>query len=127
MEINIGRVGRDRSSFLELDSGKSYKNGPPTGYELFEHGIIGDVITEKGASILELPNYSRLVSDCAKMQFLDKLLADLYKNNHRCLIFCQMTRMLDILEDFLCWRKYTYFRMDGSTSIPDRRYMVEEY
>ena len=38
-----------------------------------------------------------------------------------------MTRMLDILEDFLCWRKYTYFRMDGSTSIPDRRYMVEEY
>lgn len=38
-----------------------------------------------------------------------------------------MTRMLDILEDFLCWKKYTYFRMDGSTSIPDRRYMVEEY
>jgi DNA helicase INO80 len=38
-----------------------------------------------------------------------------------------MTKMLDILEDYLSWKKYTYFRMDGSTSIPDRRYMVEEY
>ena len=38
-----------------------------------------------------------------------------------------MTRMLDILEDYISWRKYTYFRMDGSTSIQDRRYMVEEY
>lgn len=76
---------------------------------------------------MDLPDYSRLVTDCAKMQFLDKLLTDLYKGNHRCLIFCQMTRMLDILEDFLCWRKYTYYRMDGSTSIPDRRYMVEDY
>jgi hypothetical protein len=74
MEIRLGRIGRDRSSFLELDSGKNYKHGPPTGYDLLDHGIIGDVITEKGASILELPNYSRLVSDCAKMQFLDKLL-----------------------------------------------------
>lgn len=39
-------------------------------------------ITEKGDSILELPNYSRLVTDCAKMQYLDKLLADLHRQNH---------------------------------------------
>ncbi len=38
-----------------------------------------------------------------------------------------MTRMLDILEDYLTWKKMTFFRMDGSTSIQDRRYMVEEY
>jgi DNA helicase INO80 len=115
--MSIGRIGRDRTSFLELDSKESYKYGPPTGYDLLEHGIIGDAIKEKGASILELPNYSRLVTDCAKMKFLDKLLADLHKGNHRVLIFCQMTKMLDILEDFLCWRKYTYFRMDGSTNL----------
>ena len=84
---------------------------------MIENGIIGDVITDKGASILELPNYSRLVTDCAKMKFLDSLLADLHKGGHRVLIFCQMTKMLDILEDFLCWRKYTYFRMDGSTNL----------
>ena len=38
-----------------------------------------------------------------------------------------MTRMIDILEDFMTWRKYTYYRMDGSTSINDRRDMVEQY
>ena len=127
LEILLGRVGRDRSSFLDLDSTQSYKYGPPTGYPLIEHGILGEVIREKGASILELPNYSRLVTDCAKMRFLDKLLKELFSGKHRVLIFCQMTKMLDILEDFLCWRKYTYFRMDGSTNLQDRRFMVEEF
>ena len=88
IEIHLGRVGRDRSSFLTQDTGTSWKNGPPVGYSLLEHGILGDIITEKGASLLELPNYSRLVTDCAKMQFLDKLLKDLHRDKHRCLIFC---------------------------------------
>ena len=114
--FHLGRVGRDRTSFLELDSSKSYKYGPPTGYHLIENGIMADVIQEKGGCILELPNYSRLVTDCAKMKFLDALLAKLTLGNHRVLIFCQMTKMLDILEDYLCWRKYTYYLMDGSTN-----------
>jgi hypothetical protein len=52
-----------------MNSTTNYKNecGLPLGYSIIEHGIISDVISEKGASILELPNYSRLVSDCAKM------------------------------------------------------------
>jgi DNA helicase INO80 len=65
--------------------------------------------------------------DCAKLQKLDDLLKERYLGGHRVLIFCQMTKMLDILEDYLTWRQYTYFRMDGSTAISDRRYMVEEY
>ena len=109
---------------MALDSGTSWKSGPPTGYSLLENGVIGDIIIEKGASLLELPNYSRLVTDCAKMQFLDKLLKDLSKNRHRCLIFCQMTRMLDILEDFMNMRKYTFFRLDGACNLADRRDMV---
>lgn len=60
-----------------------------------------------------------------------KILADLLKtkaaNGNRCLVFCQMTKMMDILEDFLIWKKYTYFRMDGSTQLQDRRFMVEEF
>ena len=38
-----------------------------------------------------------------------------------------MTKMMDILEDFLIWQKYSYFRMDGSTQLQDRRFMVEEF
>jgi len=47
------------------------------------------------------------------MQVLSKLLERLHRQGHRVLIFCQMTRMMDILEDFLIWQKYSYFRMDG--------------
>jgi hypothetical protein len=67
LEIHLGKVGRDRSSFLTEDSSTSWKNGPPNGYPIFENGIIGDIITEKGSSLLELQNYNRLVTDCAKM------------------------------------------------------------
>jgi hypothetical protein len=78
-EIHLGRVGRDRSSFLQEDTGTSWKNGPPIGYPLIENGILKDIVIEKGSSLLELPNYNRLVTDCGKMQFLDKLLKDLNK------------------------------------------------
>lgn len=38
-----------------------------------------------------------------------------------------MTRMIDILEEYMAKRRYSYFRMDGSTNIADRRDMVNEY
>ena len=66
-EIYLGRVGRDRSSFLIEDSGTSWKNGPPVGYNLIQDGLLQDIIGEKGTSLMELPNYNRLISDCAKM------------------------------------------------------------
>lgn len=61
------------------------------------------------------------------MQVLADLLKRLNAEGHRCLIFCQMTRMMDILEDFLIWMKYSYFRMDGSTLLQDRKFMVQEF
>ena len=71
----------------------------------------------EGLNIVELPKYGRLVTDCAKMRVFSDLIHRLHQEKHRCLVFCQMTRMLDILEDFLTWKKLTFFRMDGSTSI----------
>lgn len=38
-----------------------------------------------------------------------------------------MTRMIDILEEYMNKKRYTYFRMDGSTNIADRRDMVNEF
>ena len=35
--------------------------------------------------------------------------------------------MLDILEDFMVKKRYTYFRLDGSLNIADRRDMVNEF
>lgn len=38
-----------------------------------------------------------------------------------------MTKMIDILEDFMNMRKYTFFRLDGASNIADRRDMVNDF
>ena len=49
------------------------------------------------------------------------------RNNDKVLIFCQMTKMIDILEDFMNMRKYSFFRLDGACNISDRRDMVNDF
>jgi chromatin-remodeling ATPase INO80 len=38
-----------------------------------------------------------------------------------------MTKMLNILEDLLKIKNYSYFRLDGSTDISDRNEMVKAF
>ncbi|KAK2416854.1 DNA helicase INO80 protein [Trifolium repens] len=70
---------------------------------------------------------AKLLTDSGKLQTLDILLKRLRAGNHRVLLFAQMTKMLNILEDYMNYRKYKYFRLDGSTSIQDRRDMVRDF
>lgn len=62
-----------------------------------------------------------LVDNCGKMILLDKLLKKLREQESRVLIFSQMTRTLDILEDYCMWRGHEYFRLDGQTAHDDRQ------
>ncbi|XP_030746084.1 chromatin-remodeling complex ATPase chain Iswi [Sitophilus oryzae] len=68
-----------------------------------------------------------LVYNCGKMSILDKLLPKLQEQGSRVLIFSQMTRMLDILEDYCHWRQYHYCRLDGQTPHEDRQRQINEY
>ncbi|KAL3881052.1 hypothetical protein ACJMK2_033250 [Sinanodonta woodiana] len=68
-----------------------------------------------------------LVDNCGKMAILDKLLPRLQEQGSRVLIFSQMTRMLDILEDYCCWRGYEYCRLDGQTPHEDRQVSINAY
>jgi hypothetical protein len=70
---------------------------------------------------------THLVAQSGKLATLDTLLHRLKRGGHRVLIYCQMTRMIDLLEEFLRYRHYTYIRLDGSTKIADRRDMVEDW
>ena len=56
-----------------------------------------------------------LIESSGKLALLDKLLPRLMQRGSRVLIFSQMTRLLDILEDYLMYRNYQYCRIDGST------------
>lgn len=95
----------------------------------------------------------RLVQfDCGKLQQLDALLRELKRGGHRCLIFTQMSSMLNILEIFLnihgyelrevvcvvvwvlcvltlsvCMGRHTYFRLDGSTKVEKRQSLMDRF
>ncbi|KAJ3157619.1 putative DNA helicase ino80 [Geranomyces michiganensis] len=80
-----------------------------------------------GWSFLMVPSVEKLVTDSGKMLVLDKLLRELKKGGHRVLIFFQMTLMMDLMEEYMSSRQYQYLRLDGSTSIYDRRDLVNDW
>jgi SWI/SNF-related matrix-associated actin-dependent regulator of chromatin subfamily A member 5 len=79
------------------------------------------------------------------MVILDKLLRNMNEKGSRVLIFSQMSRMLDILEDYCLFRGYStlisfdhyhatvdhlsaeYCRIDGGTAHEDRIAAIDEY
>uniref|UniRef100_A0A8D1D1Y9 Chromodomain helicase DNA binding protein 6 n=1 Tax=Sus scrofa TaxID=9823 RepID=A0A8D1D1Y9_PIG len=54
-----------------------------------------------------------MIQAAGKLVLIDKLLPKLIAGGHKVLIFSQMVRCLDILEDYLIQRRYTYERIDG--------------
>ncbi|XP_047738109.1 lymphocyte-specific helicase [Hyalella azteca] len=69
-----------------------------------------------------------LVSSCGKLQVLDQLLQELYSRGHKVLLFSQMTKLLDILHDYLTLRpQYSYLRLDGSVSLEDRQADIDSF
>ncbi|XP_068171397.1 chromodomain-helicase-DNA-binding protein 6 isoform X2 [Antennarius striatus] len=54
-----------------------------------------------------------MIQAAGKLVLIDKLLPKLLAGGHKVLVFSQMVRCLDILEDYLIQRRYTYERIDG--------------
>ncbi|KAG6846025.1 hypothetical protein H0H87_011073 [Tephrocybe sp. NHM501043] len=78
-------------------------------------------------STMQVPEAKRLIYDSAKLARLDALLQELKQGDHRVLVYFQMTRMMDLMEEYLIYRQYKYLRLDGSSKIEDRRDMVIDW
>ena len=76
---------------------------------------------------IAFPDKRLLQYDCGKLQRLDTLLRNLQAGGHRALIFTQMTRVLDILEQFLNIHGHRYLRLDGATKIEQRQVLTERF
>ena len=74
-----------------------------------------------------VPEAKRLIYDSAKLSRLDSLLQELKRGDHRVLVYFQMTRMMDLMEEYLIYRQYKYLRLDGSSKLEDRRDMVIDW
>ena len=76
---------------------------------------------------MQVPEAKRLIYDSAKLARLDSLLHELKEGGHRVLVYFQMTKMMDLMEEYLIYRQYKYLRLDGSSKIEDRRDMVIDW
>ncbi|KAF2605108.1 hypothetical protein F2Q70_00028888, partial [Brassica cretica] len=68
-----------------------------------------------------------LVRSCGKLWILDRILIKLQRTGHRVLLFSTMTKLLDILEEYLQWRRLVYRRIDGTTSLEDRESAIVDF
>ncbi|KAF2172772.1 hypothetical protein M409DRAFT_35456 [Zasmidium cellare ATCC 36951] len=76
---------------------------------------------------VQVPSMRRFVTDSGKLAKLDQLLRQLKEGGHRVLLYFQMTRMIDLMEEYLTYRNYKYCRLDGSTKLEDRRDTVAAF
>ena len=77
-------------------------------------------------------SHPRLVLDqpgltSSKLTAFFELFEDLRAGRHRCLVFSQFTRLLDLLQAELVERGISFLRLDGSTPAPERRSRVDAF
>ncbi|EPQ29128.1 uncharacterized protein PFL1_03416 [Pseudozyma flocculosa PF-1] len=112
-----GRESEDRVEALQ----RELPGVPPVG--LLANSSL-DQLPHNGMSV---PQMNKLIVDSSKLARLDSLLRELKAGGHRVLIYFQMTRMIDLMEEYLIYRQYKYLRLDGASKISDRRDMVTDW
>ena len=88
--------------------------------------------TEKGG---DWRDGARLVRACGKLWILDRLLVKLRAAGHRVLLFSTMTKLLDLLEVYLKYRRdhtkagegWEWCRIDGGTALDQREVAITEF
>ncbi|XP_043469159.1 chromodomain-helicase-DNA-binding protein Mi-2 homolog isoform X2 [Leptopilina heterotoma] len=70
---------------------------------------------------------SALIKAAGKLVLLSRMLTKLRVDGHRVLIFSQMTKMLDILEDYLEGEGYKYERIDGNITGTQRQEAIDRF
>ncbi|CBZ52150.1 putative SNF2 family N-terminal domain-containing protein [Neospora caninum Liverpool] len=73
------------------------------------------------------PHKQTLQDDCGKLIILAELLTKLRADGHRCLLFTQFSKMLDVLESWINHQGFTYVRLDGSTKVDQRQRVVTRF
>lgn len=90
-------------------------------------GLYPDPLNKYFSSHISMPSMDRFITESAKLKRLDELLVQLKKEGHRVLIYFQMTRMMDLMEEYLTYRRYKHIRLDGSSKLEDRRDLVHDW
>ncbi|XVE65684.1 hypothetical protein DITRI_Ditri08aG0019500 [Diplodiscus trichospermus] len=119
VEENLGAMGNSKA--------RSVHNSVMELRNICNHPYLSQLHVEEVDSLIPqhyLPPFIRL---CGKLEMLDRLLPKLKATDHRVLFFSTMTRLLDVMEDYLNYKQYHYLRLDGHTSGNDRGALIEKF
>ncbi|RDD46543.1 DNA excision repair protein ERCC-6-like, partial [Trichoplax sp. H2] len=87
-----------------------------------------DEVVEYKDFARSLPAIRVLLEEAGKLQLLADLLENFEINGHRCLIFSQSRKMLNIIQKVVTERGYKMLRIDGTVTKPGRRMeLVQEF
>ncbi|WOK94287.1 hypothetical protein Cni_G02989 [Canna indica] len=120
VEENLGSLGGG-------SRGRSIHNTVMEMRNICNHPYISQLHAEEVDSLLPKHFLPPIVRLCGKLEMLDRLLPKLKATGHRVLFFSTMTRLLDVMEEYLYSKGYRYLRLDGHTSGLDRGALVEEF
>ncbi|KAF9771133.1 hypothetical protein IL306_011235 [Fusarium sp. DS 682] len=93
--------------------------------KLCNHPFVFDVV-ENVMNPLSISN-DLLWRTAGKFELLDRILPKYQATGHRVLMFFQMTAIMDIMEDYLRYKRVEYLRLDGTTKSDERSDLLREF
>ncbi|KAJ6321298.1 hypothetical protein OIU77_011401 [Salix suchowensis] len=119
VEDNLGSIGNPKA--------RSVHNSVMELRNICNHPYISQLHADEVDTLIPMHFLPPIVRLCGKLEMLDRLLPKLKATDHRVLFFSTMTRLLDVMEEYLSWKQYRYLRLDGHTSGGDRGSLIDRF
>ncbi|CAI0466634.1 unnamed protein product [Linum tenue] len=119
VEDNLGAIGSSKS--------RSVHNSVMELRNICNHPYLSQLHSDEVESFMPKHFLPPIIRLCGKLEMLDRLLPKLKATDHRVLFFSTMTRLLDIMEEYLMAKQYRYLRLDGHTSGGDRGALIDMF
>ncbi|CAH9083032.1 unnamed protein product [Cuscuta epithymum] len=119
VEDNLGAIGSSKA--------RSIHNSVMELRNICNHPYLSQIHVEEVHEFIPKHYLPFVVRLCGKLEVLDRLLPKLKATDHRVLLFSTMTRLLDVMEEYLYGKEYKYLRLDGHTSGGDRGALIEKF
>ncbi|XP_007035456.2 PREDICTED: chromatin structure-remodeling complex protein SYD isoform X1 [Theobroma cacao] len=119
VEENLGAMGNSKA--------RSVHNSVMELRNICNHPYLSQLHVEEVDNLIPQHYLPPMIRLCGKLEMLDRLLPKLKATDHRVLLFSTMTRLLDVMEDYLSLKQYRYLRLDGHTSGNDRGALIDNF
>ncbi|CAN1854027.1 Chromatin structure-remodeling complex protein SYD [Linum perenne] len=119
VEDNLGAIGNAKA--------RSVHNTVMELRNICNHPYLSQLHSDEVENFMPKHFLPPIIRLCGKLEMLDRLLPKLKATGHRVLFFSTMTRLLDVMEEYLSAKQYRYLRLDGHTSGGDRGALIDTF